>query len=44
MEMDKNCIRVELVMMWVDYFEEVETTLMALIFYRCFLSYLRVYE
>ena len=36
MELDKNCIRVELVMMWVDYFEEIETTLMALIFYYCF--------
>ena len=23
-------------MMWVDYFEEIEITLMALIFYRCF--------
>ena len=37
MELDKNCI--ELVMMWVDYFEEIGITLMALIFYRCFLSY-----
>ena len=36
MELDKNCIRVELFMMWVDYFEEIETTLMALIFYRYF--------
>ena len=42
MELNKNCIRVELVKMWVDYFEEVETTLMALIFYCCFSSYLRV--
>ena len=36
MELDKNCVREKLVMMWVDYFEEIETTLMALIFYRCF--------
>ena len=36
MELNKNCIRVELVMMWVDYFEEIETTLMALTFYRYF--------
>ena len=33
MGLNENCIRVELVIMWVDYFEEVETTLMALIFY-----------
>ena len=30
MELNKNCI--ELVMTWVDYFEEIETALMALIF------------
>ena len=40
MELHKNCI--ELVMTWVDYFEDIETTLMALIFYRCFSSYLKV--
>ena len=28
MELDKNCIEIELIISWVDYFEEIETTLM----------------
>ena len=42
MELNKNCIEIELVMMWVDYFEEIETTLMAFDFYCCFSSYLKI--